>query len=98
MKIAVVSPAGRSGATVATLLMGYALAYTQGRTVRLCYTGENYAIKRYVGRDTAERDATRTILRYPSFWRHTPSLPRILGITALRWVPTSTLWTLGIRR
>lgn len=61
MKIAVVSPAGRSGATVATLLMGYAMAYTQGRTVRLCYTGENYAIKRYVGRDTAERDATRTI-------------------------------------
>ena len=61
MKIAVVSPADRCGATVATLLMGYALAYTQGRTVRLCYTGENHAIKRYVGRDTAERDATRTI-------------------------------------
>ena len=61
MKIAVVSPAGRCGATVATLLMGYALAYTQGRTVRLCYTGDNRAIKRYVGRDTAERDATRTI-------------------------------------
>lgn len=61
MKIAVVSPAGRCGATVATLLMGYTLAYTQGKTVRLCYTGENRAIKRYVGRDSEERDATRTI-------------------------------------
>lgn len=61
MKIAVVSPAGRCGATVATLLMGYALAYTQGRTVRLCYTGANMAIKRYVGRATTEVDATRSI-------------------------------------
>lgn len=61
MKIAVVSPVGRCGSTVATLLMAYTMAYTQGRTVRLCYTGENHAIKRYVGKDTAERDATRTI-------------------------------------
>lgn len=61
MKIAVVSPADRCGATVATLLMGYTMAYTQGRTVRLCYTGENSAIKRYVGRDSIKRDATRTI-------------------------------------
>ena len=61
MKIAVVSPADRCGATVATLMMGYTMAYTQGRTVRLCYTGENRAIKRYVGRDSTDRDVTRTI-------------------------------------
>lgn len=61
MKIAVVSPADRCGATVATLMMGYTMAYTQGRTVRLCYTGENSAIKRYVGRDSTDRDVTRTI-------------------------------------
>jgi len=61
MKVAVVSPASRCGATTATLLMSYAIANTQGRTVRLCYTGENVALKRYVGRDTDTHDATMTI-------------------------------------
>lgn len=61
MKIAVVSPVGRCGATVATLLLGYTMAYSQSKSVRLCYTGENVAIKRYTSKDTADRDATRTI-------------------------------------
>lgn len=60
MKIAVISTVDRCGSTVATLLMGYAIASTQGRTVRLCYTGMNNAIKRYVGKEV-ERDATCTI-------------------------------------
>lgn len=61
MKVAVLSTAGRSGTTVATMLMGFTMAHTQGRTVRLCYTGENAAIKRYVGLAPENRDATRTI-------------------------------------
>lgn len=61
MKIAVVSPVGRCGTTVATLLMSYTMAFTQSKTVRLCYTGENIAIKRYAGKETVDRDATRTI-------------------------------------
>lgn len=61
MKIAVFSPMSRSGLTAATLLMGYTIAFSQGRTVRLCYTGDNQAIKRYSGTDTMEQDATRTI-------------------------------------
>ena len=51
----------RSGLTASTLLMGYAIAFSQGRTVRLCYTGDNQAIKHYSGTDAIEQDATRTI-------------------------------------
>lgn len=61
MKIAVISPGNRTGVTASTLLMAYAIAYTQGRTVRVCYSGRNMSIKRYVGKEEVERDATRTI-------------------------------------
>lgn len=60
MKVAVISTADRCGATVSTLLLGYTIANTQGKTVRICYTGMNNALKRYVGKDL-ERDATCTI-------------------------------------
>lgn len=87
MKIAVVSPAGRCGATVATLLMGYTMAFTQGRTVRLCYTGENRAIKRYVGRDTTERDATRTISQVSKLLEAHAIPPEALGDYCLKMGP-----------
>jgi cellulose biosynthesis protein BcsQ len=61
MKIAVISAADRCGATASTLLMAYAIAATQGRTVRICYTGANETLQRYTGRYVGERDATRTI-------------------------------------
>lgn len=84
MKIAVVSPADRCGTTVATLLMGYTMAYTQGRTVRLCYTGENRAIKRYVGRDSTERDATRTISQVSKLLEAHAISPEALGDYCLK--------------
>ena len=79
MKIAIVSPAGRCGATVSTLLMAYAVAYTQGRTARLCYTGVNRALKRYVGKDAHERDATRTISQVSKLLEAHAIAPEELG-------------------
>lgn len=61
MKIAVLSAADRCGATASVLLMASAIADTQERSVRVCYTGENNSIKRYVGKDAGARDATMTI-------------------------------------
>ena len=61
MKIAVLSAAGRCGATASILLMAAAIAETQDRAVRICYTGENRSLKRYAGRDADVRDATMTI-------------------------------------
>lgn len=60
-RVAIISTEHRCGATTATLLMSAILAHTQGRTVRICYTGENQALRKYTGEDLDVRDATCTI-------------------------------------
>lgn len=60
MRIAVLPMATRGGTTVVTLMTSMAMAYKQSKTVRMCFTEENPAIKRYMGLDT-EKDATRSI-------------------------------------
>lgn len=61
MKVAFLPLAPRSGITVSALMTGMALAFKQSKTVRLCYTGTNPAIKRYIGVTEEEADITRSI-------------------------------------
>ncbi len=61
MRIAVLPMSPRVGVTSSALLIGMALAYKQSKLVRLCFTGDNPQIKRYMGRDEDERDVTRSI-------------------------------------
>lgn len=61
MRVAIIPTDPRAGVTVTALGLSMALAYKQSKTVRICYTGENPAIKRYVGKDEADVDKTRSI-------------------------------------
>lgn len=80
MKVAVVSMADRAGATCATLLIGYAMAYKQVRTTRLCYTGQNSAILKYPGRDDGTgKDRTRSITQVAKLLTSRALKPAELG-------------------
>lgn len=79
MKIAVISAADRCGATASTLLIAQALASTQGCSSRICYTGENLALKRYLGKDALEHDATRTISQVSKLLEAKAIAPDALG-------------------
>lgn len=61
MKVAVMPLAQRSGVTCVSLFTAMGLAFKQGKTTRLCFTGDNPAIKRYVGIDSSKVDVTRSI-------------------------------------
>lgn len=61
MKVSLLPMEPRGGVTIATWATAMALAYKQSKTVRVCYTGENAAIKRYLGKDELVQDKTRSI-------------------------------------
>ena len=61
MKVAFIPMSMHVGVTSASLLTGMALAYKQAKDVRLCFTGANRSIKKYMGRDEDEKDVTRSI-------------------------------------
>lgn len=61
MKVAFMPMVLHGGVTSAALLSSMALAYKQAKDVRLCFTGENPDIKKYMGRDEDEKDVTRSI-------------------------------------
>lgn len=61
MKVAFIPMVPHSGNTCATLLTSMALAYKQAKGVRVCFTGENRDITKYMGRDEDEKDVTRSI-------------------------------------
>lgn len=61
MKVAVLPMAQRGGVTCVSLLTAMGLAFKQGKTTRLCFTGDNPAIKRYIGVDSTKADVTRSI-------------------------------------
>lgn len=61
MRIAMLPMSEHVGTTSATLLISMALAYKQSKSVRVCFTGENREVKRFMGRDEDEKDVTRSI-------------------------------------
>ena len=61
MRIAFVPMVKHNGLTAGALLTGMALAYKQAKDVRMCFTGNNRDIPRYMGRDEDEKDVTRSI-------------------------------------
>lgn len=62
-KVAFLSVADRGGNTSAVWATAMAMAYKQGKSVRVCYSGENHSIKRYIGQDDDDSaiDVTRSI-------------------------------------
>lgn len=85
MKIAMLSMADRCGATAASLLIGYAMAYKQQHTVRLCYTGQNSALLRYAGKDDGfGRDRTRSISQVSKLLNSRALKPEELGDYCVR--------------
>lgn len=91
MRVAVISTADRGGATAATLLIGYALAYKCKEKVRLCYTGYNEAIKKYAGRGRDDRDATRTISQVSKLLQAHAIAPEELGDYCMKLGPNYEL-------
>lgn len=60
MKIAVVSPAHKQGASCVSALIALAFAKTQDKHVCLTYTGSNKEISNYLGLSSEYTDKTRT--------------------------------------
>lgn len=61
MKVAILPMDTRGGVTVCTWAMAMGMAYKQSKNVRVCFSGENPAIKRYIGKDETSQDKTRSI-------------------------------------
>lgn len=91
MKIAMVPTDPRAGVTVCTWAAAMGLAYKQGRTVRVCYTGDNPALKRYIGRDSIEQDKTRSISQVSKLLQAHAIAPDELGNYCLKVGPNLEL-------
>lgn len=61
MRIAIIPTAGRIGTTTVSVLVAQALAFTQHKTVRLCYTYRDDMLKEFLGISAEDHDPTRTI-------------------------------------
>lgn len=61
MKVAVLPMGYRAGVTCTAMLTAMGLAFKQGKTTRVCFTGDNPAIKRYIGINPDDVDVTRSI-------------------------------------